>query len=226
MDTGHLLGSGRSADVYALDDSWVLRRYRDEADATPELVVMSYLSAFGFPVPRIGPPADGAGPGDLVLQRLAGPTMAQALMAGSLDARQGGEMLATLLRELHALPPRLSPDPEVRILHLDLHPENVMLTERGPVVIDWSNTTEGPPGTDRAMSALILAQLSLTPGFPAAEGVRILLTALLTAMAGDGGITPDDLAGAVARRSADPYLSVAERAVLGTAAALVAAHGS
>ncbi|MGW2842367.1 phosphotransferase [Streptomyces sp. NPDC001493] len=225
MDTGQLLGSGRSADVYALDDSWVLRRYRDDADTTPELAVMSYLSAFGFPVPRIGPPAEGAGPGDLVMQRLTGPTLAEALMAGSLDARQGGEMIAGLLRELHALPPRLSPDPEVRILHLDLHPENVMLTGHGPVVIDWSNTTEGPPGTDRAMSALILAQVSLIPGFPAAEGVGLLLTALLDAMAGDGPIAEADLAAAVARRSSDPYLSATEQAVLGEAAALVAAHG-
>ncbi|MFD6531954.1 phosphotransferase [Streptomyces sp. NPDC060184] len=225
MDTGQLLGSGRSADVYALDDSWVLRRYRDDADTTPELAVMSYLSAFGFPVPRIGPPAEGAGPGDLVMQRLTGPTLAEALMAGSLDARQGGEMIAGLLRELHALPPRLSSDPEVRILHLDLHPENVMLTGHGPMVIDWSNTTEGPPGTDRAMSALILAQVSLIPDFPAAQRVRLLLTALLDAMARDGRITDHDLAGAVARRSSDPYLSAAEQAVLGEAAALVAAHG-
>ncbi|MCX5398720.1 phosphotransferase [Streptomyces sp. NBC_00102] len=225
MDTGHLLGSGRSADVYALDDSWVLRRYRAAADTTPELAVMSYLAAFGFPVPRIGPPAEGAGPGDLVLQRLTGPTMAEALTAGSLDARQGGEMIAGLLRELHALPPRVSPDPEVRILHLDLHPENVMLTGHGPVVIDWSNTTEGPPGMDRAMSALILAQLSRTPGFPAAEGVGILFNALMIAMAGDGGITDEELAGAAAHRAADPCLPAAEHAVLDEAKALVAAYG-
>lgn len=226
MDTGHLLGSGRSADVYALDDSWVLRRYRDGYDTTPELAVMSYLSAFGYPVPRIGPPPDGAGPGDLVLQRLTGPTLSEALTAGTLDAREGGELLAGLLRDLHALPPRLSPDPEVRILHLDLHPENVMLTARGPVVIDWTNTTEGPPGLDRAMSALILAQVSLSPDFPAAAAVRTLLTALLTAMADDGGISDDELAVAAARRSADPYMTTSERSALGEAMELVSVRGS
>ncbi|MCX4963863.1 aminoglycoside phosphotransferase family protein [Streptomyces sp. NBC_00654] len=167
MHTGQLLGSGRTADVYALDGSWVLRRYRDSTDATPELAVMSYLCAFGFPVPRIGPPAKGARATDLVLQRLTGPTMAEALSAGTLRAAEGGALLAGLLRELHAVPARLSPDPEEHILHLDLHPENVILTERGPVVIDWSNTTEGPPGLDRAMSALILAQASLAPASPA-----------------------------------------------------------
>ena len=86
MHTGQLLGSGRTADVYALDGSWVLRRYRDRTDTTEELAVMSYVGAFGFPVPRIGPPAEGARPTDLVLQRLTGPTLAEALLAGRLGA--------------------------------------------------------------------------------------------------------------------------------------------
>lgn len=89
MHTGQLLGSGRTADVYALDGSWVLRRYRDRTDTTEELAVMSYVGAFGFPVPRIGPPAEGARPTDLVLQRLTGPTLAEALLAGRLGAAEG-----------------------------------------------------------------------------------------------------------------------------------------
>ncbi|MCX4676267.1 aminoglycoside phosphotransferase family protein [Streptomyces sp. NBC_01433] len=259
MHTGQLLGSGRTADVYALDGSWVLRRYRDSTDTTPELAVMSYLCAFGFPVPRIGPPADGARATDLVLQRLTGPTMAEALLTGALEAAEGGALLAGLLRELHAIPARLSPDPEERILHLDLHPENVMLTDRGPVVIDWSNTVEGPPGLDRAMSALILAQVALDPAFPAAgkgtttatveaegteeaEGaatgtsgtpaapaagvpdVRSLLTALLTELAADGGVSVADLARARTRRAADPRLTEPEAAALDEAVALVRSH--
>ncbi|MGY3680802.1 phosphotransferase [Streptomyces sp. TE33382] len=250
MHTGQLLGSGRTADVYALDGSWVLRRYRDSTDATPELAVMSYLSAFGFPVPRIGPPARGARATDLVLQRLTGPTMAEALSAGTLRAAEGGALLAGLLRELHAVPARLSPDPEEHILHLDLHPENVILTEGGPVVIDWSNTAEGPPGLDRAMSALILAQASLappsptsppspasaasaappaSPASPAATGtpaaaVRALLTALLGEMAADGGVGVADLTLARTRRAADPRLTETETAVLDEAVALVRSH--
>ncbi|MEV5679702.1 aminoglycoside phosphotransferase family protein [Streptomyces sp. NPDC052179] len=249
MHTGQLLGSGRTADVYALDGSWVLRRYRDSTDTTPELAVMSYLCAFGFPVPRIGPRADGARATDLVLQRLTGPTMAEALLTGALEAAEGGALLAGLLRELHAIPARLSPDPEERILHLDLHPENVMLTDRGPVVIDWSNTVEGPPGLDRAMSALILAQVALDPAFPAAgkgtaaqeaagtatgaprtpaapaaTGVRSLLTALLTELAADGGVSVADLARARARRAADPRLTEREAGALDEAVALVRSH--
>jgi len=47
--------------------------------------------------------------------------------------------------------------PGNRLLHLDLHPGNVMLTARGPVVIDWTNARAGAPGADVAMAYLIMA---------------------------------------------------------------------
>lgn len=48
-----------------------------------------------------------------------------------------------------------------RIVHLDLHPLNVMLTAAGPVVIDWTNAAACPPGTDVAMTCLIVASSDL-----------------------------------------------------------------
>ncbi|MFJ6443178.1 phosphotransferase [Streptomyces sp. NPDC091649] len=221
MHTGQLLGSGRTADVYALDGSWVLRRYRDRTDTTEELAVMSYVGAFGFPVPRIGPPAADARPTDLVLQRLTGPTLAEALLAGRLGTAEAGALLARLLRELHGIPPRVSANPEDSVLHLELHPENVMLTEGGAVVIDWSTAAEGPPGLDRAMSALTLARTALDPRSPAGAAVRPLLTALLGEIAEDGGASPADLALARARQRANPYLTDRERDCLDGAVDLV-----
>lgn len=223
MRIGQMLGSGRSADVYELDELWVLRRYRDGLDATRELPVMSYLSASGYPVPRLGPQPPSAGPGDLVLQRLTGPTMLESLLSGAMDGAEGSALLARLLAELHTIPARLSPDPEDRILHLDLHPDNVMLTADGPVVIDWSNTEEGPPALDRAMSALILAQVAVDPAGPAADGGRALLTALMPHLIAEGGIPARHLADVAARRAANPTMSPSERDLIGEAAALVAA---
>ncbi|WP_405390089.1 phosphotransferase [Streptomyces sp. NBC_01102] len=222
MHIGPLLGSGRTADVFALDDTWVLRRYRHGTDATTELAVISYLAASGFAVPRIGPPAGEALPTDLVMQRLNGPTMSEALMAGTLTGAEAAGLLARLLRELHAIPPRISQDPADRILHLDLHPENVMLTARGAVVIDWHTTAEGPPALDRAMSSLILAQVALAPGPFQGELVHGLLADLVACLDADGGVPADALALAAARRAADPGLTARETAVLDDAAALVA----
>ncbi|WP_069171918.1 phosphotransferase [Streptomyces griseus] len=222
MHIGPLLASGRTADVYALDGPWVLRRYRRDADSVDELAVLSYLSASGFPVPRIGPPGEAPLPTDLVTQRLTGPTLAEALSAGTLGAPEGGTLLAGLLRELHAIPPRLSQDPEDRILHLDLRPENVVLAPGGAVVVDWCAAAEGRPALDRAMSSLLVAQAALAPSAAGGERARELLAELLSRLAEDGGVPAGSLAAAVARRAADPRLTAEETAALDEAAALVA----
>ncbi|MER6116960.1 phosphotransferase [Streptomyces sp. NPDC001743] len=222
MRIGQRLGSGRCADVYELDEQWVLRRYRDGLDATRELPVISYLSASGYPVPRLGPRPPSAGPGDLILQRLTGPTLLEALLSGAMDGAEGSVLLARLLADLHTVPARLSQDPEDRILHLDLHPDNVMLTPDGPVVIDWSNTEEGPPALDRAMTAVILAQVAVDPDHPAAGGARELLTALVPhLLLAEGGLPDRHLADAAARRTANPTMRPAERDLIGEAVALV-----
>ncbi|MFJ1547862.1 phosphotransferase [Streptomyces sp. NPDC088246] len=221
MRIGELLGAGRSADVYALDEKWVLRRYRDGMDTTHEWTVMSYLSAHGYPVPRLGPRNAEAAPGELVLQRLTGPTMLQSLLSGDLSAAEAGTMLAGLLAELHSVPARLSPHPEDRILHLDLHPDNVMLTDRGPVVIDWSNTREGVPAADRAMSTLILAQVAVDARAPASAGARALLDALLPHFSASGGISHRHLAEAASHRAANPTMTPHEVALIGRATSLI-----
>jgi serine/threonine protein kinase len=67
---------------------------------------------------------------------------------------------ATLFGLLHAIP---APDWLRRrhrgggaIVHMDLHPDNVMLTSRGPVVIDWSNAGVGDAEAEVADLWLIL----------------------------------------------------------------------
>ncbi len=43
-----------------------------------------------------------------------------------------------------------------RLLHLDLHPGNVILGPSGPVVIDWTNAPVGDPAVDAALTWVIL----------------------------------------------------------------------
>lgn len=213
MITGELIGSGRTADVFALDEGRVLRRYRDGADAGGGSALMTYLAGHGYPVPRVWPGSDTT---ELVLQRLDGPTMLQALGAGTVGAEEAGTVLADLLRRLHAVPSRTGAG---CVLHLDLHPDNVFLTSDGPVVIDWDTADEGPPGLDTAMSALILAQAALT--MPAVAPIaRSVLTGLVRGLGGTDGML---LAEAKARRAANPTLSAREIAALDEAVALVPA---
>lgn len=227
-ELGELLGSGRSADVYAIDDQWALRRYRDGRNAATEAAVMVHLTEHGYPVPRIrlGDDGESLSGTDLVMRRLAGPSMLQALRQGTITTAETGRVLAELLTRLHAVPARTSDDPSYRVLHLDLHPDNVMLTPDGPVVIDWGTTEEGPPELDWAMSAVIMAQVAESGMLEAheAEGVREVLASFLRHRAPTITLDGSDsghLARARARRAANPTMSEAEIRALDAATALI-----
>jgi len=204
-----LLASGRDADVWALDADRVLRLNRDGRDMSREASVIRHAAAHGFPVPKVFQTP----PGGMVLERLYGPTMLAALLAGDLAPAPAGAMLGDLLVRLRAVPYAGG-----ALVHLDLHPDNVMLTDGGPVVIDWSNATSGPSTLDAAMSALILAEVAVGLVEVRAELVHDVLDALLTVA---GPADPAALDAAVGRRTANRTLSPAEKANLPAAAALV-----
>ncbi|WNZ11909.1 phosphotransferase [Streptomyces sp. 11x1] len=199
------------------DGPWVLRRYRDgSGDAAAEAEVMEHVRSHGYPVPRVR----SANRTEMVLERLSGPTLLEACAGGRIAPAEVGATLARLLRTLHALPPRHRPASSV--LHLDLHPENVLLTPCGPQVIDWNNTEEGPPGLDWGVSAMILAQVAVDEADPRAHLAHAILVSLLANRSeGVSGLTEDGLAEARRRRTANPTMSVHENELMGPAEELI-----
>jgi aminoglycoside phosphotransferase (APT) family kinase protein len=175
---------------------------------------MAHVGALGFPVPRVY----SASGGDLVLERLTGPTMLQALGAGEITPVAAAELLAGLLARLHALPPQMEDKPGERLVHLDLHPANVMLEARGPVVIDWRNSRQGRPELDVAVSALIVAQVAVDSVREEAALAATFLTAFLASV---GTVPSEALDQAVRFRQADPNLTPRELALLGEAVSLI-----
>src|SRR6266850_1436685 len=144
-DLGPLLASGRDADVFAYGPDLVVRRSRIGRSMEREARVMSYLAGHGYPSPRVeAVRADGS---ELVMERIAGPTMLQVLSRRPWTLGDNAARLATLHRRLHEIPAPdwLSPFPDggEGIVHLDLHPLNVILSPRGPVLIDWTNVARG-----------------------------------------------------------------------------------
>jgi aminoglycoside phosphotransferase (APT) family kinase protein len=155
-----LLAQGRAAQVYDLGDGTVLRRSRNRSyDTANEAEAMTLATRFGVPVPVIH---HVAGP-DLVMERVDGPTMMVDLLEASDRVREHAATLARLHRCLDAVPaptcgarPASEGGPQ-RLLHGDLHPDNIILSARGPVLIDWTNATFGPSAQDVAQTWLVLA---------------------------------------------------------------------
>jgi hypothetical protein len=82
--------------------------------------------------------------------------------------RRNAARLATLHHRLHEIP---APDwlkrvfgGGDRVIHLDLHPLNVILSPQGPRPIDWTNAAGGPGPADVALTWLLMATADIPGG--------------------------------------------------------------
>ena len=177
-DLGPLLASGRDADVFAYGPDLVVRRSRIGRSMEREARVMSYLAGHGYPAPRVeAVRADGS---ELVMERIDGPTMLQELSRRPWTLHDNAARLATLHQRLHEIPApdwlHPFPDGGDGIVHLDLHPLNVILSPRGPVLIDWTNAARGAGPLDVALTWLLMTAAVLTHGRVRAIVDRVLRT--------------------------------------------------
>ncbi|HYZ91171.1 MAG TPA: phosphotransferase [Actinomycetota bacterium] len=158
-----LIAQGRAADVFAYGDGRVLRRYRTEHDVSYEADVMRYVHEHGYPVPTV----IAANGRDMVMERLSGTPMLEDFSKHPWRLYRHARTLADLHKQLHAIPPPPWLKPKLgggtAIVHLDLHPLNVMVTDKGPVVIDWSNAGLGPPDAETADLWLLMSNADI-PG--------------------------------------------------------------
>jgi aminoglycoside phosphotransferase (APT) family kinase protein len=124
---------------------------------------MQYVAGHGYPVPAV---VEVSG-GDIVMERINGPTMLDDFSRRPWRMFAHANALADLLRRLHEIPapswlrPRLEGGDA--IVHLDLHPDNVILSARGPIVIDWSNGGRGNPAAEVADLWTVMANAEI-PG--------------------------------------------------------------
>lgn len=151
---------GRASSVTDLGDGTVLRTGgRPAAEAR----IMELARTHGFPVPRVHEVrADG-----LVLERIDGPTMGDALRRRPWRGRRHVRTLVELHERMHRIP-----FDGAALVHFDLHPDNVLMSATGPVVIDWTNARGADPASDLAMTWLILATSGGLPGRVLASFIR------------------------------------------------------
>jgi aminoglycoside phosphotransferase (APT) family kinase protein len=143
---------GRASTVTDLGDGTLLRV---GGDPTREARLMALAAEHGIRVPRVVEVRSEA----LVLERIAGPTMAARLLHRPWQLGRQVRVLADLHRRVHAVALE-----GARLVHRDLHPENILVAPDGPVLIDWTNAGAGDPAMDVALTWLILRTTGGTPG--------------------------------------------------------------
>lgn len=181
---------GRASSVTDLGDGTILRvGGRPEREAS----IMELARAHGFPVPRV----HEVRPDAMVLERIDGSTMGRVLTRRPWELRRHVRSLTDLHERLHAIP-----FDGGSLIHFDLHPDNVLLSPRGPVVIDWTNARGGSAAADVAMTWLILETSAGLPG-------RLLAWLFRRRVGHD--VIRRGLADASAFRLADPNVRVDEK---------------
>ncbi len=178
-EPGPLIASGRDADIFACGPGLVLRRARTGRSLDREAQVMRLAHDAGYPVPRVHEISDDGT--DLVMDRVDGPTLLDDLAGHPWRVRRYADVLADLLDSLHgiAVGPDVSVSPAPTgagptLVHLDLHPLNVLISPTGPVVIDWANAALGEAAVDVAVTWMVVASAAI-PGNPVARALAQLL---------------------------------------------------
>jgi Ser/Thr protein kinase RdoA (MazF antagonist) len=62
------------------------------------------------------------------------------------------------------------------LCHGDFHPGNILVTKRGPIIIDWTNACSGSPGADVARSSLMLTIGAKAAGRQISPIIRTMIT--------------------------------------------------
>jgi len=156
-----LIAEGRASEILDLGGGRLLRRFKQGGNPEREELVMRHAREHGYPVPEVYEVAPDA----LVIERIEGPTMLETLLAQPETLEENTRLLVRLHDELHRIeaPAGLAAWSEGdRLLHLDLHPANVILSPAGPVVIDWANARRGDSLLDVVYTWVIVATSSGT----------------------------------------------------------------
>lgn len=212
---GPLLATGRDSDIYEYGPGLVLRRSREGHSMAHEARTMAFMREQGYPVPAVEEVSDDGF--DLVMERIDGVTMVEAVGRAPWTVRRQGATLADLHHRLHEIEgPDFLPAAPVgtgtKVLHLDLHPLNVMIGPKGPVVIDWPNARRGDPDVDVGLAWVLMAAGQIPGG-----GLKARLLGLGRSLLVNGFLSHFDrravsrlLPQIVAMKTQDAHLSEAE----------------
>lgn len=207
MRVGTMIATGRDCYIFEAGAGKVVRRARHGRSLEREASVMRHARRHGFPAPEV---FDADGP-DILMERVDGVNMLEDAAGQPWRLMAHARLLAELLEQLAAVrAPGWLPAAEGcvgnSLLHLDLHPLNVLITADGPHVIDWANACRGAAGADVANTWLTLATVQVTARAERSlmlgtfldhidrEAARPYLGAMAERRRGDANLVADELA--------------------------------
>ena len=177
---GPKLAEGRDTEIYMHSPGRVLRVPRDGRSLVREAEVMRFVADRGYPVPTV----HDAGEGYLVMDQVVGPMLFASAVSHPEHLPEYGRLLAGLHSRLHEI---AAPDwlrgvegaDGDSLLHLDLHPLNVLLSDNGPVVIDWANAAGGNAAYDIADTWVLFATFDIPGGASQSQSLAAARTEFL-----------------------------------------------
>jgi tRNA A-37 threonylcarbamoyl transferase component Bud32 len=198
MEKGPLIGTGRTAEIFAWGDDRVLKLFMDWCphswiESEERLSRVVYES--GLSVPAVEGIIEVDGRKGIIFERVEGGSMVDEMLSNQKRVLQNDETLAELHNSIHS---RKIPEiPSLRdmiehdiqrskilteqnqmkalqvlkqikdgttLCHFDYHPLNIIMSPRGPVIIDWMTARKGNLHADIARTLLILkSSLYTTP---------------------------------------------------------------
>jgi uncharacterized protein (TIGR02172 family) len=196
-----LIGRGRMADVYALEDGRILKLNHavyPAIVAEKEFAASKAAQTAGVPVPIAYEIVNRDGRFGIIFEGISGGSLLDELKSKPWGLDSCAKRLAKLHSLTHACQPteglesqkdsirsgilagqditdverkivlnylQQLPDGD-RLCHGDFHPDNILLSDRGPLIIDWMTGTRGDPAADVCRTLIIFETSFLPPSTP------------------------------------------------------------
>lgn len=184
------LADGRTAELYARDEKYVIKLYRpgwEATDADYEFKLVQQIQGSSIPTPAAVELVTIDGRPGIVFERVNGRNLLEIIQEDPSRLEPLTKQLAALQAQLHGIRLNGLPDNQQRLqrkitnarplsvemktavlaqlnqlpqdnalLHGDFHPGNILLTDDGPVIIDWIDASLGHPLADVARTIIII----------------------------------------------------------------------
>ncbi|MHA1501825.1 MAG: aminoglycoside phosphotransferase family protein [Candidatus Heimdallarchaeota archaeon] len=209
MKIGKLIGRGRTADVFEMDDNKILKLYHEnfpKRAVQSEYDTSNYIQDHLSIVPRVFDLIEYQGKNGIIFEKIEGIALLEYLVNNPFQIFKIAKQIAKLQVEIHNLEfkendlqksyfeydiknckkideqtkeiilemlDKLPADN--KLCHRDFHPDNVMRSSKGLIVIDWMTATSGSPAGDVARSYYILKHGAPMDSVPFFEKIKIAI---------------------------------------------------